>query len=57
LPLVNAPFSLTQASLHPSAPPPLLGQHTAEVLDELGVPEERLAELERRGVIARPKPA
>jgi crotonobetainyl-CoA:carnitine CoA-transferase CaiB-like acyl-CoA transferase len=57
LPLVNAPFSLTQASLHPSAPPPLLGQHTAEVLGELGVAEERLAELERRGVIARPKPA
>jgi crotonobetainyl-CoA:carnitine CoA-transferase CaiB-like acyl-CoA transferase len=34
-------------------PPPLLGQHTAEVLGELGVDDERLASLEERGVIAR----
>jgi len=36
---------------------PLLGQHTAEVLGELGVDDERLSELERRGVIARARTA
>ena len=57
LPLVNAPFSLLQASLRSPVAPPLLGEHTAEVLGELGVDEERLTELERRGVIARPNAA
>jgi succinate--hydroxymethylglutarate CoA-transferase len=54
LELVNPPFSFEGASLAPMAAPPLLGQHTMEVLAELGLGEERLAELERRGVIARP---
>jgi crotonobetainyl-CoA:carnitine CoA-transferase CaiB-like acyl-CoA transferase len=53
LPVVNAPYGLEQASLRPPAPPPLLGQHTAEVLAELGVEEARLVDLEGRGVIAR----
>lgn len=57
LPLVNAPFTLSRASLPSPAPPPLLGEHTADVLAELGVGEERLTELERRGVIARPDAA
>jgi crotonobetainyl-CoA:carnitine CoA-transferase CaiB-like acyl-CoA transferase len=33
-------------------PPPLLGQHTREVLAELGCTDDELAELERDGVIA-----
>jgi crotonobetainyl-CoA:carnitine CoA-transferase CaiB-like acyl-CoA transferase len=57
LPLVNAPFSLAQASLRSPVAPPLLGEHTAEVLAELGVDDKRLAALERRGVIARPNAA
>jgi crotonobetainyl-CoA:carnitine CoA-transferase CaiB-like acyl-CoA transferase len=57
LAVVNSPYLLEQAALRPPAPPPLLGQHTAEVLAELGVEEARLAELERRGVIARTDPA
>jgi crotonobetainyl-CoA:carnitine CoA-transferase CaiB-like acyl-CoA transferase len=57
LPLVRPPFSFSRASLDPPEAPPLLGQHTAEVLAELGVDEDRLAALERRGVIARPAPA
>lgn len=57
LPLVNPPFSLAEAPLRSPAAPPLLGEHTAEVLAELGVDEERLLELERRGVIARPNAA
>jgi crotonobetainyl-CoA:carnitine CoA-transferase CaiB-like acyl-CoA transferase len=57
LPIVNAPFSLAQASLPSPVAPPLLGEHTAEVLAELGVDDKRLAALERRGVIARPNAA
>jgi crotonobetainyl-CoA:carnitine CoA-transferase CaiB-like acyl-CoA transferase len=57
LPLVSPPFSFSRASLAPPEAPPLLGQHTAEVLAELGVDEDRLAALERRGVIARATPA
>jgi crotonobetainyl-CoA:carnitine CoA-transferase CaiB-like acyl-CoA transferase len=53
LELVGPPFELTSATLVASTPPPLLGQHTAEVLAELGVDDERLASLEERGVIAR----
>jgi crotonobetainyl-CoA:carnitine CoA-transferase CaiB-like acyl-CoA transferase len=51
--LVGPPFEFESATLEASAPPPLLGQHTAEVLRELGVDDERLASLEERGVIAR----
>ena len=51
--LVGPPFELESAELGAWAPPPLLGQHTAEVLRELGVDDDRLASLEERGVIAR----
>jgi len=51
--LVGPPFELVSATPGALTPPPLLGQHTAEVLRELGVDDERLASLERRGVIAR----
>ena len=40
----------------PASPPPLLGQHTAEVLAELGVGDARQAVLEERGVIVRAAP-
>jgi crotonobetainyl-CoA:carnitine CoA-transferase CaiB-like acyl-CoA transferase len=55
--LVGPPFELNSATLGPSAPPPLLGQHTAEVLAELGVDGSRLAALESRGVILQATPA
>jgi crotonobetainyl-CoA:carnitine CoA-transferase CaiB-like acyl-CoA transferase len=51
--LVGPPFEFESTTLGASAPPPRLGQHTAEVLRELGVDDERLASLEERGVIAR----
>jgi crotonobetainyl-CoA:carnitine CoA-transferase CaiB-like acyl-CoA transferase len=54
LELVAPPFSLLHGGIRPPAPPPLLGQHTAEILSELGVPEARQAELAARGVIALP---
>ena len=55
--LVEPPFTLARAPLRPREAPPLLGQHTAEVLAELGVRDERLSALERRGVILRRSPA
>jgi len=55
--LVAPPFSFDRASLRPPEAPPLLGQHTAEVLDELGVDAERLSALEHSGVIAQARPA
>jgi crotonobetainyl-CoA:carnitine CoA-transferase CaiB-like acyl-CoA transferase len=51
LELVAPPFTLESGSL-PAAPPPLLGQHTREVLAELGVDGERISALEHRGVVA-----
>jgi crotonobetainyl-CoA:carnitine CoA-transferase CaiB-like acyl-CoA transferase len=55
--LVGPPFELRGATAEPSLPPPLLGQHTAEVLAELGVDADRLAALESRGVVRRATPA
>ena len=55
--LVAPPFSFDRASLRPPEAPPLLGQHTAEVLDELGVDAERLSALEHSGVVAQARPA
>jgi crotonobetainyl-CoA:carnitine CoA-transferase CaiB-like acyl-CoA transferase len=49
LELVAPPF--TPACREP-APPPLLGQHTREVLAELGLDDGRIRALERAGVVA-----
>jgi crotonobetainyl-CoA:carnitine CoA-transferase CaiB-like acyl-CoA transferase len=54
LDIAAPPFSFANAGLRTAGPPPLLGEHSAEVLAELGVDDERLAELERRGVVALP---
>jgi crotonobetainyl-CoA:carnitine CoA-transferase CaiB-like acyl-CoA transferase len=51
LELVAPPFALSSESRTASAPP-LLGQHTRELLEELGLDAERIADLEARGVIA-----
>ncbi|HEY8407010.1 MAG TPA: CoA transferase [Gaiellaceae bacterium] len=52
LELVAPPFAFESAGLRSAGPPPLLGQHTREVLTELGIDEERLAGLLGRSVVA-----
>jgi crotonobetainyl-CoA:carnitine CoA-transferase CaiB-like acyl-CoA transferase len=52
LELVATPFAFESAPGRAPAAPPLLGQHTREVLSELGVDDERVRALERDGVVA-----
>ncbi|MBA4262608.1 MAG: CoA transferase, partial [Comamonadaceae bacterium] len=50
--LVASPLKLSATPVRNDLPPPLLGEHTAEVLaDWLGVGEPRLAELRARGIV------
>ncbi len=48
--LVNSPISL-ESGLRSTVAPPLLGQHTAEVLGELGLDSDQIAQLAAAGVI------
>jgi crotonobetainyl-CoA:carnitine CoA-transferase CaiB-like acyl-CoA transferase len=50
LELIGSP--IRTAGMPDPQPPPLLGQHTAEVLRELGVGEEELEQLKARGAVA-----
>jgi crotonobetainyl-CoA:carnitine CoA-transferase CaiB-like acyl-CoA transferase len=50
--LVSSPIRLSATPVRAELPPPLLGQHTDEVLRELlGCPDERLSELKKSHVI------
>ena len=50
--LVASPLKLSATPVRSEMPPPLLGQHTAQVLaDWLGAGEQRLAELRGRGIV------
>ena len=52
LPLVSSPIKLQKTPVRTDLPPPMLGQHTDEVLGELlGADAARLAALRDRGVI------
>ncbi len=51
-PLVASPLRLSRTPVEYRAPPPLLGQHTEEVLgDLLGKPPEEIARLRREGIV------
>ncbi len=49
--MVNIPFRLSGASGHNFRPSPSLGQHTDEVLREMGVTDAELATLRKKNVI------
>ena len=49
--LVNPPFTFGISPLRPPEAPPLLGQHTGEVLSELGYADEVVTELESLSVV------
>ena len=51
--LVNTPVKYSYSEPSIRTPPPLLGQHTDEVLgDILGMSERRIAQLKAEGVVA-----
>jgi crotonobetainyl-CoA:carnitine CoA-transferase CaiB-like acyl-CoA transferase len=50
LELVDSPIRLA-SGLRPAEPPPLLGEHTVPVLEELGYTPDEIAELRRRNVL------
>ena len=55
LPLVRGPISIDGDAPTITSPPPLLGEHTVEVLTELGIDRSRIEALLERGVITQPQ--
>ena len=51
LPVMRPPWQFSEDAVGVRLPPPELGQHTREVLSELGSTEERLHELRREGAV------
>jgi crotonobetainyl-CoA:carnitine CoA-transferase CaiB-like acyl-CoA transferase len=52
MPLVGSPVRIDGARADSELPPPALGEHTADVLGELGLSAEELDRLKRQGVVA-----
>jgi crotonobetainyl-CoA:carnitine CoA-transferase CaiB-like acyl-CoA transferase len=49
--LVGQPIILSRTPSHIAKPPPLAGQHTAEILSEMGYSEAEIAEMKATGAI------
>jgi CoA:oxalate CoA-transferase len=54
LPLLRGPLSLNDQPSEVCSPPPLLGQHTADVLRELGFSKDQIDRLQEDGVLKTP---
>jgi crotonobetainyl-CoA:carnitine CoA-transferase CaiB-like acyl-CoA transferase len=54
LELVSSPMKLSATPVQLRRPPPLLGEHTDEVLAEIGVTLEQQSRLQALGVIGQP---
>jgi succinate--hydroxymethylglutarate CoA-transferase len=50
--LVNTPVKYSDSRPSIRTPPPLLGQHTDEVLQELGISEGEITKLKADGTVA-----
>ncbi|MBI3966022.1 MAG: CoA transferase [Chloroflexi bacterium] len=50
---LGIPMRFDRTPGRPVSPPPLLGEHTDEVLRELGIGQAELADLHARGIVAR----
>ncbi len=51
VPAINSPLKLSESPTRIASPPPRLGQHTAEVLQEIGYSKEDLERLVKRKVV------
>lgn len=51
VPLVVPPISMTRTPPTLRRPPPTIGQHTDEVLQELGYPRSEIAQMRLRGIV------
>lgn len=49
--MVNAPVKFTKTPVRPSLPPPLLGEHSHDILQDLGYTEGQIDDLASQGII------
>jgi crotonobetainyl-CoA:carnitine CoA-transferase CaiB-like acyl-CoA transferase len=50
---VAPPFTLTATPVEVRRPPPLVGEHTAEILRDLGIPDEEIAQARQDGAFGK----
>lgn len=50
--MINIPFSLSQNKNHTFRPAPGLGEHSEEILRELGIDDEKITAMKEKGVVA-----